>query len=136
MIPRKTKFKKVQKGRIPNKLKSGASKLIFGSYGFKAETFGILTSTQIEAARKVIMKHLKKKGKMWVRVFPHQPKTKKPIEVRMGKGKGAVDSWVSKVEPGTILYEFEGINFKLAEEIFILGAQKLPLMCKLVVAIK
>lgn len=136
MMPRKTKFKKNQKGELPNKLKSKASNLIFGSYGFKAETYGLLTNTQIEAARKVIMKHLKKKGKMWVRVFPHQSKTKKPIEVRMGKGKGAIDTWISKVKPGTILYEFEGINFKLAEEVFKLGAQKLPILCKLIVAIK
>lgn len=130
--PRKVKFRKVQKGPIPNRILSKSENIIYGSFAFKAEDFGILTAKQLESARKVIMKKIKKKGKLWIRVFPHLPKTKKPVEVRMGKGKGAVDIWIAKIRPGTILYEIEGISLKLAKEIFYASCQKLPINCKLI----
>jgi len=129
--PRKFKYKKMQKGNIPNKILSSINKINYGSFAFKATDFGILTSKQIEAAQKVISKKIKKKGKLWIRVFPHLPKTKKPVEVRMGKGKGSVDIWIAKIYPGTILYEIEGISLKLAQEIFKESSQKLSLKCKL-----
>jgi|SRR5690606_241585 len=130
--PRKTKYKKMQKGTIPNKILSQAEKVIYGNYAFKAASFGIITNKQLEAARRVIMKKIKKQGKLWIRVFTHIPKTKKPVEVRMGKGKGSIDSWITKVQPGTILYEIDGISFKLAQELFKESSQKLPLKLKLV----
>jgi large subunit ribosomal protein L16 len=132
MSPRKFKFRKVQKGSIPNTVLSESAKINLGTYAVKAAEFGILTGMQLEAARKVIMKKIKKKGKLWVKVFPHLPKTKKPVEVRMGKGKGPVDTWVAKIRPGMILYEIEGISPKLAKEVFYLSAHKLPILCKLV----
>lgn len=130
--PRKTKYKKMQKGTIPNKILSQAENVIYGNYAFKAASFGIITNKQLEAARRVIMKKIKKQGKLWIRVFTHIPKTKKPVEVRMGKGKGSIDSWITKVQPGTILYEIDGISFKLAQELFKESSQKLPLKLKLV----
>ncbi len=130
--PRKTKYKKMQKGSIPNKILSQSENVVYGVYAFKAVSFGILTNKQLEAARRVIMKKIKKQGKLWIRVFTHIPKTKKPVEVRMGKGKGSVDSWITKVQPGTILYEIDGISLKLAQELFKESAQKLPLRLKLV----
>ncbi len=130
--PRKTKYKKMQKGTIPNKILSQAESVIYGNYAFKAASFGIITNKQLEAARRVIMKKIKKQGKLWIRVFTHIPKTKKPVEVRMGKGKGSIDSWITKIQPGTILYEIDGISFKLAQELFKESAQKLPLKLKLV----
>lgn len=130
--PRKSKYKKVQKGNIPNKIISSMDNLNYGSFALKAVDFGILTSKQIDAAQKVISKKIKKKGKLWIRIFPHLPRTKKPVEVRMGKGKGSVDTWVSKIYPGTILYEIEGITLKLAQEIFQESTQKLSIKCKLI----
>lgn len=130
--PRKTKYKKMQKGSIPNKILSQTDNVIYGKYAFKAASFGIITNKQLEAARRVIMKKIKKQGKLWIRVFTHIPKTKKPVEVRMGKGKGSVDSWVTKIQPGTIIYEIDGISLKLAQELFKESAQKLPLNLKLV----
>lgn len=130
--PRKTKYKKAQKGALPNKILSHAAELAYGTYALKAIDFGILTSNQIEAAQKVILKKIKKKGKLWTCIFPHLPKTKKPVEVRMGKGKGSVDLWISKVMPGTILYEIEGISFKTAQEILNESSQKLSIKCKII----
>jgi large subunit ribosomal protein L16 len=130
--PRKTKFRKMQKGPLPNKILSNSDNIVYGNYAFKAVTFGIITNKQLEAARRVIMKKIKKQGKLWIRVFTHTPKTKKPVEVRMGKGKGSVDSWIVKIEPGTILYEIDGISLKLAQELFFESAQKLPVRLKLV----
>lgn len=130
--PRKSKYKKVQKGNIPNKIISSTAIITYGSFAIRAIDFGILTNKQIEAAQKVISKKIKKKGKLWIRIFPHLPKTKKPVEVRMGKGKGSVDTWISKIYPGTILYEIEGISIKLAQEIFQESVQKLSLKCKLI----
>lgn len=130
--PRRTKYKKVQKGPISNQLLANAEKIVYGSYAIKSTTFGILTNEQIEAARRLITKKIKKQGKLWIRVFTHTPKTKKPIEVRMGKGKGAVDSWIVKIKPGVILYEIDGISSKLAKELFKESAQKLPVKLKLI----
>lgn len=132
LTPRKTKYKKAQKGPIPNKILSNSENIIHGSFALKSKNFGLLTNKQIEAARRVIMKKIKKQGKLWIRVFTHTPKTKKPIEVRMGKGKGSVDSWIVKIKPGTILYEIDGISLKLAQELFKESTQKLPLKLKLV----
>src|SRR5690554_4752254 len=132
LTPRKTKYKKTQKGPIPNKILANSNNIVFGSFAFKTKNFGILTNKQIEAARRVIMKKIKKQGKLWVRVFTHTPKTKKPVEVRMGKGKGSVDSWIVKIKPGTILYEIDGISLKLAQELFKESSQKLPLNLKLI----
>jgi large subunit ribosomal protein L16 len=129
--PRKFKYKKSQKGTIPNKLPSKQQPLRYGTFAIKSLSFGILTSNQIEAARKLISKKLKKKGKVWITVFTHTPKTKKPVEIRMGKGKGSVDVWISKVRPGTILYEIEGASIANAKEIFFEANQKLPIKCKL-----
>ncbi len=127
LTPRKTKYKKSQKGSIPNKILSNSKHLAYGNFAFKASNFGILTNKQIEAARRVIMKKIKKQGKLWVRIFTHIPKSKKPVEVRMGKGKGSIDDWITKIKPGTILYEIDGISLKLAQELFYESAQKLPL---------
>jgi len=132
LTPRKTKYKKTQKGTLPNKLLSNSEQIAFGNFAFKSINFGILTNKQIESARRVIMKKIKKQGKLWVRIFTHLPKTKKPVEVRMGKGKGSVDSWITKIKPGTILYEIDGISLKLAQELFKESTQKLPLKLKLV----
>ena len=130
--PRKTKYKKMQKGSIPNKILSQNDNIVYGNYAFKTVSFGIITNKQLEAARRVIMKKIKKQGKLWIRVFTHIPKTKKPVEVRMGKGKGSIDSWITKVQPGTILYEIDGISLKLAQELFKESTQKLPIKLKLV----
>ena len=132
LTPRKTKYKKAQKGSLPNKILSNSENINYGNYAFKSKNFGLLTNKQIEAARRVIMKKIKKQGKLWVRIFTHTPKTKKPIEVRMGKGKGSVDSWIVKIKPGTILYEIDGISLKLAQELFKESSQKLPLKLKLI----
>ena len=131
LFPRKTKYKKTQKGNLPNTVLSNKQTIVFGSIAFQTQTFGLLTNKQIESARKVIMKKIKKQGKLWIRIFPHTPKTKKPIEVRMGKGKGSVEMWIAKIQPGLILYEIEGISLKLAKEIYSELKQKLPIKLKL-----
>src|SRR3546814_18878467 len=102
VTPRKTKYKKAQKSSLPNKILSNSENISYGNFAVKSKNFGLLTNKQIEAARRVIMKKIKKQGKLWVRIFTHTPKTKKPIEVRMGKGKGSVDSWIVKIKHGTI----------------------------------
>lgn len=132
LIPRKTKYKKNQKGILPNKMPSKNNDIKFGTFGLKTIEFGILTSNQIESARRTILKRIKKKGKLWSCIFTHLPKTQKPVEVRMGKGKGSVSTWIAKVKPGIILYEIEGISYKNAYEIFKLCSQKLPIKCKIV----
>jgi len=129
--PRKTKYKKVQKGSIPNQLLSKTEEILYGKYAIKAMTFGVITNQQLEAARRLITKKIKKQGKLWIRVFTHIPKTQKPIEVRMGKGKGSVNNWITKIRPGTILYEVDGISLKLAKELFKESTQKLPIKLKL-----
>ncbi len=121
--PKKTKYRKYQKGR--NKGFSYDSKVNFGTFGLKAITRGSITSRQIESARKVITRFVKNNGKMWIRIFPDKPITKKPLEVRMGKGKGNVEYWVSVVKPGKILYEVDGISENLVKKVFKLAGAKL-----------
>ena len=122
--PKRTKYRKVQKGRNPG-LSYVATKVSFGSYGLKATTHGHLTARQIEAARRCITRFVKRGGKLWIRVFPDKPISKKPIEVRMGNGKGSVEFHVAVVQPGRMLYEMEGIDEKTAREAFRLAAAKL-----------
>jgi large subunit ribosomal protein L16 len=124
--PKRTKFRKVQKGRNRGLAQSG-SKVSFGEYGLKATGRGRITSRQIEAARRTITRTVKRGGKLYIRVFPDKPVTKKPLEVRMGKGKGNVEYWVAQVQPGRMLYEIEGVSEELAREAFRLAAAKLPL---------
>jgi large subunit ribosomal protein L16 len=123
--PKRTKFRKQQKNRNRGLAQSG-NKVSFGEFGLKAVSRGQLTARQIEAARRAITRHVKRGGKIWIRVFPDVPITKKPIEVRMGKGKGNVEYWVAKIQPGRVLYEMEGVNESLAREAFALAAAKLP----------
>ena len=123
--PKKTKFRKQQKGRLRGFATSGA-KVSFGEFGLKASGRGRITARQIEAARRAMTRHVKRGGKIWIRVFPDKPITKKPLEVRMGKGKGNVEYWVALVQPGKVLYEMEGVSEELAREAFALAAAKLP----------
>ena len=125
--PKKTKFRKQQKGRLRGCATSGA-KVRFGEFGLKATTRGRVTARQIEAARRAMTRYIKRGGKIWIRIFPDVPITKKPIEVRMGKGKGNVEYWVSKVQPGKVLYEMEGVSEEIAREAFRLAAAKLPVL--------
>ena len=124
--PKRTKFRKQHKGRNNGTAIRGSS-VSFGEYGLKAITRGRLTARQIEAARRAITRHVKRGGKIWIRIFPDKPITKKPLEVRMGKGKGSVEYWVAQIKPGTMLYEIQGIPEELAREAFKLAAAKLPL---------
>jgi large subunit ribosomal protein L16 len=125
--PKKTKYKKQQKGKLRGFATSGAT-VNFGHYGLKATTRGRVTARQIEAARRAMTRHIKRGGKVWIRIFPDVPITKKPVEVRMGKGKGNVEYWVAKVQPGKILYEMEGVTEEVAREAFRLAASKLPVI--------
>jgi len=124
--PKRTKFRKQHKGRNNGVAVRGSS-VSFGEYGLKAVTRGRLTARQIESARRTITRHVKRGGKLWIRIFPDKPITKKPLEVRMGKGKGSVEYWVAQVRPGTMLYEIQGVSEELAREAFTLAAAKLPL---------
>ena len=124
--PKRTKFRKMHKGRNRG-LSSRGSRVNFGEFGLKATGRGRVTARQIESARRAISRHIKRGGKIWIRVFPDKPITKKPFEVRMGKGKGNVEHWVSLVQPGRILYELEGVSEQLAREAFELAAAKLPI---------
>jgi large subunit ribosomal protein L16 len=123
--PKRTKFRKQQKGRNRG-LANVGNRVSFGQFGLKAVTRGRLTSRQIEAARRTITRHVRRGGQLWIRVFPDKPISKKPLEVRMGKGKGAVEYWVAQIQPGRVLYEIEGISEELAREAFNLAAAKLP----------
>jgi len=123
--PKRTKFRKQRKGRNRGFATSGAQ-VSFGEYGLKATTRGLLTARQIEAARRAINRYIKRGGKVWIRIFPDKPITKKPLEVRMGSGKGNVEYWVAKVKPGCVLYELEGVSEPVAREAFRLAAAKLP----------
>jgi len=123
--PKRTKFRKQHTGRNRGLAQSG-NKVSFGEYGLKATTRGRLTARQIEAARRTITRHVKRGGKLYIRVFPDKPITEKPLEVRMGKGKGNVEYWVAPIQPGRMLYEIEGISEELAREAFKLAAAKLP----------
>ena len=125
--PKKTKYRKQQKGKLRGFATSGA-KVSFGEYGLKAITRGRVTARQIEAARRAMTRHIKRGGKVWIRIFPDVPITKKPVEVRMGKGKGNVEYWVAKIQPGKVLYEMEGVTEEIAREAFRLAAAKLPII--------
>lgn len=126
MQPKRTKYRKQQKDRNRGIAIRG-SKVSFGDFGLKATSRGRITARQIEAARRALSRHVKRGGKIWIRVFPDKPITKKPLEVRQGKGKGSVEYWVSLVQPGRILFEIEGISEELAREAFTLAAAKLPI---------
>ena len=124
--PKRTKFRKQQKGRNRGFAQRGNS-VSFGEYGLKALSRGQLTSRQIEAARRAMTRHVKRGGKIWIRVFPDKPITKKPLEVRQGKGKGNVEYWVAQIQPGRVLYEMAGVNEPVAREAFRRAAAKLPI---------
>jgi large subunit ribosomal protein L16 len=130
--PKRTKFRKMFKGRIKGEAKGG-SDLNFGSHGLKATTPERVTARQIEAARRAMTRHMKRQGRVWIRIFPDVPVTAKPIEVRMGKGKGSIDRWVAKVKPGRVLFEIDGVNDDIAREALRLAAMKLPVKTRVVV---
>ena len=124
--PKRTKFRKMFKGKNRGLAQSG-NKVSFGEFGLKAAERGRVSARQIEAARRAMTRKVKRNGKIWIRIFPDVPISSKPLEVRMGKGKGNVDYWCSKVQPGTVLYEMEGVSEELAREAFRLAANKLPI---------
>ena len=129
--PKRTKFRKQFKGRIKGEAKGG-SDLNFGTFGLKATQPERVSARQIEAARRAMTRHMKRQGRVWIRIFPDVPVTAKPIEVRMGKGKGSVDRWVARVQPGRILFEIDGVPDEVALEALRLGAAKLPIRTKIV----
>jgi large subunit ribosomal protein L16 len=129
--PKRTKYRKAHKGRIHGKTKSCA-RLNFGAFGLKALTPGRLTARQIEACRRAVTRHMKRSGRVWIRVFPDVPVSKKPTEVRMGKGKGAPEYWACRVKPGRILFEVDGVSEALAHDAFARGSAKLPLRTRVV----
>ena len=131
MSPKKTKYRKQHKGRIHGFTK-GNSRLNFGNYGLKALEPERITSRQIESARKTITRYLKRTGRLWIRIFPDVPVSKKPAEVRMGKGKGSVEFWVCRVKPGRIMFEVDGVQLSEAKKAMSLAAAKLPIKCKFV----
>ena len=132
LMPKRTKHRKQQRGRMRGIAYRGST-LSFGDFGLKALAPAWITARQIEAARIAINRHVKRSGKMWIRVFPDKPLTAKPAETRMGKGKGSPESWVAVVKPGRILFELEGVPEELARSAMALGAQKLPIKTKFVV---
>ena len=129
--PKRTKFRKKQKGRVKGIAQRGHT-INFGSFGIKSLEAGWITSRQIEAARIAVTRKMKREGQVWIRIFPDKPITRKPAEVRMGKGKGAPEYWVAVVKPGTIMFEAGGVNTELAKEALRLAAQKLPVRTKFV----
>lgn len=132
--PKKTKFRKAHKGRIHGNAKGGSA-LAFGAFGLKAMAPERITARQIEAARRVIARHIKRQGKIWIRIFPDVPVSKKPLEVRMGSGKGSPEFWVARVKPGRIMFELDGVPRELAQEALDLAAAKLPIATKFVARI-
>ena len=131
LSPKRTKFRKAHKGRIRG-LAKGGTQLNFGSYGLKAVSPERVTARQIEAARRAIPRHLRRTGRVWIRIFPDVPVSSKPAEVRMGKGKGTPEFWVARVKPGRIMFEIDGVSWDLAREAFTLAAAKLPLDTRIV----
>ncbi|MFT4924170.1 MAG: large subunit ribosomal protein L16 [Phenylobacterium sp.] len=123
--PKRTKFRKMMKGSNRGLAQTGNT-VSFGEFGLKSVDRGRMTARQIEAARRAMTRHVKRQGKIWIRVFPDKPITKKPLEVRMGKGKGSVEYWVAQIKPGKVLYEMEGVPEEIAREAFALAAAKLP----------
>jgi large subunit ribosomal protein L16 len=132
--PKKTKFRKAHKGRIHG-LAKGGFELAFGSFGLKSTEPERVTARQIEAARRAITREMKRAGRVWIRVFPDLPVSKKPVEVRMGKGKGSVEFWAARVKPGRILFEVDGVSAEIAREALRLGAMKLPIMTRVIARI-
>ena len=130
--PKRTKFRKQHKGRIKG-LAKGGSDLNFGTYGLKALEPERVTARQIEAARRAMTRHMKRQGRVWIRIFPDVPVTAKPIEVRMGKGKGSVDRWTAKVKTGRVMFEIDGVDEDIAREALRLAAMKLPIKSRVVV---
>lgn len=130
--PKRVKFRKKQKGRVKGLAQRGHT-ISFGSFGIKSLEAGWITSRQIEAARIAVTRRMKREGQVWIRIFPDKPVTKKPAEVRMGKGKGAPEYWVACIKPGTILFESGGVTLEVAQESMRLAAQKLPVKTKFVV---
>jgi large subunit ribosomal protein L16 len=130
--PKKTKYRRRQKGRMKGNAQRG-NQLAFGSFGIKALESAWITGRQIESARQAVTRHMKREGQLWIRIFPDKPITKKPAEVRMGKGKGAPEGFVAPVTPGRIIMECEGVPFEVAREALRLGAQKLPITTKFIV---
>jgi large subunit ribosomal protein L16 len=131
LMPKKVKHRRVMKGRMRGKASRG-EQISFGDFGLKALEAGWITDRQIEAARIAMTRHVKRGGKIWIRMFPDKPITKKPAETRMGSGKGAPDHWVAVVKPGRVLYEIQGVDIELAKQAFRLAAQKLPIKTKFV----
>jgi large subunit ribosomal protein L16 len=131
LSPKRTKFRKQHKGRIHGNAKGG-TELNFGSYGLKAMTTGRVTARQIEAARRAITRHVRRVGKVWIRIFPDVPVSGKPAEVRMGKGKGSPEFWMCRVKPGRIMFEMEGVDGPTAKRAFELAAAKLPVQTRVV----
>jgi large subunit ribosomal protein L16 len=132
LAPKRVKFRKQQKGRMRGIARRGAT-VAFGDYGLQALEPGWITNRQIEAARVALTRHIKRGGKVWIRIFPDKPVTKKPAETRMGKGKGNPEYWVAVVKPGRIMFELEGVAEPVAREAFALAAAKLPVKCRFVV---
>ena len=130
--PKKTKYRRRQKGKMKGNAQRG-NQLAFGSFGIKTLESAWITGRQIEAARQAVTRHMKREGQLWIRIFPDKPITKKPAEVRMGKGKGAPEGFVAPVTPGRIIMEIEGVTYEVAREALRLGAQKLPVKTKLMV---
>jgi large subunit ribosomal protein L16 len=130
--PKRTKYRKQQKGRVRGNATRGAV-LAFGSFGLKSIETKYITAKQLEAARIALTRHMKREGQVWIRIFPDKPITKKPAEVRMGKGKGAPEYWVAPVKPGIIMFEIEGVPMEVAQEAMRLAAQKLPVVTKFIV---
>ena len=131
LSPKKTKYRKQHKGRIHGMAKGGTT-LDFGAYGLKALTPNRITSRQIEAARRAITRHMKRQGKVWIRIFPDVPVTSKPLEVRQGKGKGSPEYWACRVKPGRVMFEIDGVSAEVAREAFDLAKMKLPVKTKFI----
>ena len=134
LSPKRTKFRKQHKGRVKGMAKGGTD-LNFGAYGLKAVEPARVTARQIEAARRAITRHMKRAGRVWIRIFPDVPVSKKPTEVRMGKGKGSVEYWTARVKPGKIMFEIDGVDEDIAREALRLGAAKLPIKTRFVARI-
>jgi large subunit ribosomal protein L16 len=132
LSPKRTKYRKAHKGRIHGVAQSGTT-LNFGAYGLKAMEPNRVTARQIEAARRAVSRHMKRQGRMWIRIFPDVPVSIKPAETRMGSGKGSPEFWVARVHPGRIMFELDGVPLEVAKEAFALAASKLPLATKMVV---
>jgi large subunit ribosomal protein L16 len=131
LAPKRTKYRKMHKGRIKGQAKGG-TELNFGTYGLKSIEPERVTARQIEAARRAMTRHMKRQGRVWIRIFPDVPVSKKPTEVRMGKGKGSVEFWAAKVKPGRIMFEIDGVDEDVAMEALRLAAMKLPVKCRYV----